>query len=119
MQNAQEVFDRIQETKRKIKDIRTFIKSKYEEVSEFVEIQEKKKKLNEKQKLITNEVDSHYPSEIQKLDDMKIDLDSDKEMLNDILLSKLMKGEEVELKDNPNREQLMLPIFAIKLVKKD
>ena len=119
MQNAQEIFDRIQETKRKIKDIRTFLKSKYKEVSEYVEIQDKKKTLNQKQKLITMEVDSHYPDEITKLEDMKIDLDSDKEMLNDILLTKLMKGEDVELKNNPNRDQMMLPIFAVKLVKKD
>lgn len=117
MMNAQGVFNRMQETKAKIKDIKSMLKQAYENVFEYVELSDEIKERNQKRRAVRASVDQQYPEDITHLEDLKIDLASDKELLNDILLSRMMKGEDIELHDNPDREQLLLPIFTAKLVR--
>lgn len=111
MQNAQAIYNKIQETKKKIKNIKSFLKDQYELVSEYNEIQEQLKTLRIKRKEIMCYVHQQYPEEFTQLEDLKIDLASDKELLNDIVLSKYMKGDNIEL-ENAYQQQV-LPLFSV------
>lgn len=70
-----------------------------------------------KRKLITNKVDAENPTIITKLEDLRIDLASDKELLNDIVLTGVMRGETVKLINN--YKQAMLPLFTVTMRKAD
>lgn len=113
MKNAQEVYDRIQNTKKEIKELKKTLTDQYEQVPEYLDIQEELKKQRAKRKLITNKVDAENPTIVTKLEDLKIDLASDKEMLNDIVVSTVMRGETVELQNQ--YQQAVLPIFTVTL----
>jgi len=111
MQNAQEVFNRIEKTKKEIKSIKKFLTEEYEQIPEYTKLSLEKIDLNNKIKQIKLNVDNKFYDEVTKLGDLKIDLKSDKELLADIILSKMFKGEEVELQNQ--YKQGVLPIFKV------
>lgn len=115
MQDIQEVFNRIQENKKKQKDIRAAYKEALKSQQELQEIEDKIKTLRERKKQIENTVKESFSSEFSKLDDLKIDLESDMVMLGDISLTKLMKGETVQVVDQYNNTYD--PLFSVKFKK--
>lgn len=115
MQNLQEIFARIQKTKKKQKDIRGAYKDALMNSAEYQDISEKIKNLRDKKKQIESAVRSDFSSEFTKLEDMKVDLESDYVLLSDIAMSKLMKGETVEVEDEYQNKYE--PIFSVKFKK--
>lgn len=87
------------------------LKEAYEQVPEYNELMEKRKANTARLKQVKEHVNQDYQSEVTKLEDLRIDLASDQELLNDIALSTMFKGETVEVKDT--YEQLYLPIFKV------
>lgn len=115
MANLQEIFNRLEETKRKQKEIRKMYKDALSNSSEYQEIAEKVKKLRDRRKQIEDSVRADFSGEFTKLDDYKIDIASDMELLSDAALTQLMKGETVEILDeNQNRYE---PVFSVKFKK--
>jgi len=115
MQDIQEIFNRMQEIKKKQKDIRSAYKESLEASLEYKEINDKIKTLRERKKQIENITKESFSAEFTKLDDFKIDLESDSVMLSDIALNKLMKGETVQVVDEYNNSYE--PLFTVKFKK--
>lgn len=115
MQDIQEIFNRIQEVKKKSKDIRAAYKDALAASGEYKEIDEKIKTLRERKKQIEQSVKSDFSGEFTKLEDYKVDLESDNTMLSDAALTKLMKGETVEVVDEYNNKYS--PEFSVKFKK--
>ena len=115
MQDIQEVFGRLQANKKKLKDLKTAYKDAMDGMFEYQEVLEKAKALREKKKQIENTVKQDFRNEFTQIDDLKIDIESDAELLNDIALTKIMKGETVSVKDE--YEQEFEPVFAVKFKK--
>jgi predicted nuclease with TOPRIM domain len=115
MQDIQEIFNHIQEIKKKSKDIRSAYKDALATSSEYQEINEKMKALRERKKQIETSIKADFSSELMKLDDYAVDLESDNTMLSDAALTKLMKGETVEVKDEYNNAYE--PVFSVKFKK--
>ena len=115
MQNLQEVFVRIRETKKKQKDIRSSYKEALAASQEYKEIKEKMDTLRARKKQLETTIKSDFSGEFTKLDDMKVDLESDNALLSDIAMSKLMKGETVEVEDEYNNKYE--PLFSVKFKK--
>jgi len=112
MQNLQEVFARIQQTKKKQKDIRSAYKDALLNSAEYQDIAEKIKTLRDRKKQIEGTVKGEFSSEFTKLDELRVDLESDNMLLSDIAMSKLMKGETVEVEDEfQNKYE---PLFTVK-----
>lgn len=99
MQNAQEVFNRIREMKKEQKDLRDMYKDALTQADEYEEIVEEIKTLREKKKQIETRIQAELGRAWEKFDDLKREVETEKEMLNDIALTTLMKGETVEVKD--------------------
>ena len=113
--NLQEVYNRINETKKKIKDIRGAYKDALAGTGSYQEIKEKIQALQMKKKQIEAGVKEGFSSELDKLDELNLDLKSDNMLLTDAAMSRLMKGETVELVDEyDNRYE---PEFSVRFKK--
>lgn len=115
MQNIQEIFARIQKNKKKMKDLKSSYSEALRTVQEYVDAMEKLKTLREKKKSIENTIRQDFANEFQQIEDLKIDLESDNEMLSDIALTQVMKGETVAVTDE--YEQNYEPVFQVKFKK--
>lgn len=115
MQDIQEIFNRIQQIKKQQKDLRNNYKDALNNSGEYAEINEKLRTLRERKKQIELSVKSDMGSDYTKLEDLKIDLESDMEMLSDMALTKMMKGETIEVKDEYDNKYE--PVFTVRFKK--
>ncbi len=99
MQNIQDVFNHIREMKKEQKDLRDMYKDALVQADEYEEIVEKITVLREKKKEIEARIQAQLGRAYEKLEDLKREVDTEKEMMNDIAISTLMKGETVLVKD--------------------
>ena len=99
MQNIQEIFNHIREMKKEQKDLRDMYKDALVQADEYEEIVEKITVLREKKKEIETRIQMQLGRAYEKLEDLKREVDTEKEMMNDIAISTLMKGETVIVKD--------------------
>ncbi len=97
--NIQDVFSKIREMKKEQKDIKDMYKDALAQADEYEEIVEKIKELREKKKQIETRIQGELGRAWDKLEDLKLEVESNKEMMNDIALTTLMKGETVMVKD--------------------
>lgn len=115
MQNVQEIFNRMQAIRKKQKDIRSAYKDALAASAEYVELSDKLKQMRERKKQIEAGVKQDFSGEFTKLDDYKIDLESDSTLLTDAVITKMMKGETVEIEDEYNNKYE--PVFSVKFKK--
>lgn len=115
MPKIQDVFNRIQETKNKQKELKAIYKDALANSFEYQDIADKIKKLKEKKKEIESAISSDFSSEFAKLDSIKLDLESDNLMLSDMALNHVMKGELIEIKDADDNKYE--PLFNVKFRK--
>ena len=104
MQNIQEVFNHIREMKKEQKDLRDMYKDALVQADEYEEIVEQIQVLREKKQAIEARIQLQLGRAYEKLEDLKHDVETEKEMMNDIALSTLMKGETVVVKDEWDNE---------------
>lgn len=104
MQNIQEVFNKIREMKKEQKDLRDMYKDALAQADKYDEIVEEIKVLREKKKEIETRIQNELGRAWEKLDDLKREVETEKEMMNDIAISTLMKGETVLVKDEWDNE---------------
>lgn len=115
MQDIQEVFRRVQENRKKLKDLRTAYKDALANVQEYSEIVEKAKTLRERKKQIEGTVKNDFASEFTQMEDIQIDIQSDMELMSDLAMTQLMKGETVQVTDE--YDQNYEPTFSVKFKK--
>jgi predicted nuclease with TOPRIM domain len=115
MVDIQEIFSRMQENKKKQKDLRTLYKDALDSSLEYKEVVDKLKALREKKKQIEETTKQQFTSEFNQLDAYKTDLESDLVLLSDAALSMMMKGEQVEVQDEYHNTYD--PIFVVKFKK--
>ena len=115
MVEVQEIFSRMQENKKKQKDLKSVYKDALETSLEYKEISDKIKALREKKKQIEENTKAQFTSEFNQLDAYKTDLESDLILLSDAALSLMMKGQSVEVQDEYHNTYD--PIFVVKFKK--
>lgn len=115
MQDLQEIYNRIKKNKEKQKKIKDSYKDALTNSAAYQEVAEKFKTIKAKKKQIEDEIKSQFNSEFVKLEDLKIDIESDAELLSDAALTKMMKGESVEIVDE--YENHYEPHFTVKFKK--
>jgi len=115
MPNLQEIFDRIKESQKKQKDLKDTFRDALASSAKYQEIAEKLNTIKEKKKSIEEEIKSSFNSEFNKLESVKLDIQTDKELLSDAALTSLMKGQTVEIHDQYDNEYE--PIFSVKFKK--
>lgn len=115
MSNLQEIFLRIRENKSEQKKLKEVYRDALSNSPSYKEVVDELNDLKVKKKQIESDIKAQFSSEFIRLEDMKIDLGSDLEMLSDIALTQLMKGETVKVKDEYDVEYD--PMFTVKFKK--
>ena len=95
--------------------MRDMYKDALAQADEYEEIVEEIKTLREKKKQIETRIQAELGRAWEKFDDLKREVETEKEMLNDIALTTLMKGETVEVKDE--FENAYEPIWKVNFKK--
>jgi flagellar motility protein MotE (MotC chaperone) len=111
----QEIFDRIQESKKEQKKIRDMYKQALDNSEEYQRTKKDLEKLKERKKTIENRIKDEYEKELQELENIKQSLADDNQLLSDVALNKISKGESVEVTDDKSTQYE--PIFTVKFRK--
>ena len=115
MKDIQEVFNKIEETKREQRSIKMAFKDALDNSPEYQDILDKLKKLKQQKKEIEDGAKADLGQQWDKLDLLKLHLKEDKEMLTDLAISTLMKGETVKITDKNHTEYE--PVFSVRFQK--
>jgi cell division FtsZ-interacting protein ZapD len=105
----------MQETKREQKQIRQQYKDSLENQHAYRELAEELKVMKEKKAAIEAEAKAEMGSQYEKLQSLAKDISLDKELMADVAISSLMKGDTVILKDKSGSEYE--PIFSVRFKK--
>jgi len=111
MKNLEEVYLRLQQNKREKKDLTQMMTDELSHSERYTELKEEIKGLREEMKAIQNEVKNNSSAEMAKIDELKIDIQSDMELLADIALNMYANREEVEIIDEI--DQKWYPQFKV------
>jgi len=99
MQNIQELFNHTREMKKERKDLRDMYKDALAQADEYEEIVEQIKQLREKKKAIEARIQQQLGRAYEKIEDLTTEIETTKEIMNDVAISTLMEGKTVEVSD--------------------
>ena len=115
MANIQQIFDRIQETKKEQKDLKSMYRDALSNSTSLQNIIDELKDMRLKKKEIEDSIKLDFSKELERLDTLKLDIENDSMLLSDAALTKVMKGEIIELTDQ--YENKYEPIFKVQFKK--
>jgi len=95
----QEIHNEISLAKKRCKEITSGFKDELAQHARYQELLEELQALKIEKKSIENSVREQTPREASELEDLKIDIKSNAELLSDLAYNLLMKNETVELVD--------------------
>lgn len=111
MKSVQDIFDRLQERKNQVKVVRRKYKEELAASTEYQHILEDTQKLREKKKKYEQVVREQAGAAFSKLDELALSIRQDSQMLSDVALTSIMKGERVEVKDSHSEYE---PVFTVR-----
>ena len=100
MATMQDMFAKIQATKKEMKVIKKAYRDALLNQSEYQDVTDQMKKLREQKKRIENETKDTFAKEFDKLNDLGVDLLAAEEKLSDMTLTAIAKGETVMVRDD-------------------
>lgn len=115
MQSLQEVFQRSQNHKKNLKDLKAQLREALASDGAYKGIAEQMKGLRERKKQIEQTTKEHFAGELLKMDELDMDISSDADMMMDIALSMLAKGERIEVTDTFGN--VFEPVFKVSFKK--
>lgn len=111
MKSVQEIFDRLQEKKRQVKVVRQKYKQELASSSEYQRVTDDLQKLREKKKKYEHSIREQAGASFSRIDELALAIRQDTQMLSDVALTSIMKGERVEVKDEHTEYE---PVFAVR-----
>ena len=115
MSTLNEVFKRLQEQQKVQRDLKKMYREALAVNGNYHEVLEELEALKIKKKQIESAVKSDLKEEFDKLEGLKLNIAGDKQMLSDIALTQLTKGEEVKVIDENQVEYE--PLFTVRFQK--
>lgn len=115
MSRLQDVFNRIQQTKKEQREIKSMYRDALTNSQRYQTVVEELKTLKEKKKKIEDSIKDEFRSEFNKLDTLKLDIENDNLLMSDLAINKLMKGETVEITDE--KDNKYEPAFSVRFKK--
>lgn len=117
MPSIQEAFDRISQIKKEQKNAKGAYRDALENSDNHRKISEELKSLREKKKQAETIIKKDLGDVYQKIEDLELELKGQKEMIGDIAISSLMKGDTVEVKDEYGN--FYEPVWSVKFKKNE
>ncbi len=111
MTDLNEIHARMRAAREEKKKVSEIFRDVFQQSKPYQDVLEKLKELKAKKAQLENEIRAGMKHEMEQLDRLKIDLQSDAILLSDAAMSKLMKGETVEIKDE--NDVKYEPVFKV------
>lgn len=115
MSQIQEIFDRLQKFKSEQKELKTMYRDALRNSAEHQKMSEELKVLRDNKKQVEAKVKEEFSKELDKIEVLGNEIMNDNQVLSDAVLSKMLKGENIEIKDEYETEYE--PIFSVKFKK--
>lgn len=104
MKKLQEVFNRIQESKKEQKELKSMVKDALTNSKQYQSILQEMSELKAKKKNIEDAINEEFSSEINKIEILKSEIENDSMIMSDMALNQLIKGESVKVVDSKGKE---------------
>ncbi len=115
MADLQSIFDRLKGKKAKRKDLQALYKEALGNSKTYQEILEDLVRLKDKKLRVEAAIRADFQNEFSQIDNLKLDIQSDEQLMTDMTISVIMKGEEVALTDEYNNKYE--PVFKVNFKK--
>ncbi len=112
MKTLQEIFDRLQEKRRQVSVIRKKYKEELATSGEYSRITDDLERLRAKKKQY--ELSLKQQAHFARADELSLAVRQDVQLLSDIALTSIMKGEPVAVKDDRGEYE---PVFSVRFRK--
>lgn len=116
MLSLETLHERLKAKKREKKEIMKAFKDELAHNPRHAQIVEQLSILKEEKKSIESQVWAGASKDAQKLDELTLDIKSDKELLSEVALNMYVKGETVEVIDQKTNERYV-PLFSVEMKK--
>lgn len=93
------VFARQKEQKRKMRDLKKMIRDGFANSKSYQETNDQLELLKKKKAQIEMAIREEYAAEIVQIDKLRLSIAQDGDLMTDMAVSQMMKGETVEVKD--------------------
>ncbi|MBI2578042.1 MAG: hypothetical protein HYV77_04405 [Candidatus Wildermuthbacteria bacterium] len=117
MQNPQDSFNRIQEAKKKKKEVQSAFRDALTNLADYQDITEKIKELQQKKKEIQQGVKKQFELDLAKLDRLKKEIMEETDRLSAMALVSLAKGEAILIVDK--QDIAYDPILTVRFKKSE
>lgn len=112
--SIQEIFDRLQDKKKQVSIVRRKYKEELATSVEYGHISDDMEKLRAKKKQYENSVKNQAGANFDRADELALAVKQDAQLLSDIVLTSIMKGERVEIKRDDVEYE---PVFTVRFRK--
>ncbi len=116
MPELQEVFDRVKGKKQERRKLKSTYADALATSKPYQDVVEQLKDLKAKKQGIEAEIQAQFESEMQEMERIKADIEADNQLLSDLALTTLMRGETVEVKD-AETDTAYEPVFSVRFKK--
>jgi hypothetical protein len=116
MKTVQEIFDRLQEKRRQVSVIRKKYQEELTSGAEYQRIREEMERLREKKKKYEAATKQQASANFARIDELALAIRQDTQLLSDVALTSVMKGDRIEVKDK-EREVEYEPVFTVRFRK--
>ncbi|HVM90406.1 MAG TPA: hypothetical protein VMU11_00730 [Verrucomicrobiae bacterium] len=115
MPDLNEIHARMRAKKDEKKKVSQLVKDVFDQSKPYQEVMDELKRLKAKRLQLQNEIRAGLMSEVEQIDKLALDLQTDAVLLSDIALNMMMKGETVELTDE--NDVKYEPVFKVSFKK--
>lgn len=113
--NLQEIFNRMQITKKDLKEIKGTYRDVLKGLQPYQDVAEELDKLKAKKKQMEQEIKNDSATDFAKMETLSLDIKTDQELLSDLSFNKIVAGEQIEVVDGQqNRYE---PVITVRFKK--
>lgn len=114
-QQLPDVFKRIQDLKKQQRDLKVIYRDALSTSGEYQEAREELEALKIKKKKIEISIQDSFKEEFNKLEGLKLNIAGDNQLLSDLALNQIMRGESIKITDENKVEYE--PVFNVRFKK--
>jgi hypothetical protein len=114
MKTVQEIFDRLQEKRKTVNVVRSKFKEELSASVEYGRIKEEMDRLRAKKKQYELSTKQQAGANFARIDELALAIRQDAQLLSDIALTAVMKGEPIAVKDERAQYE---PVFTVRFKK--
>lgn len=116
MPDIQEIFSRVQENQREVRDINRIKKDMLSSAAEYSDVVDELETLRARKKQIEEGIASQMSDKVERAERLKHEITDDRQLMADLALKNLISGQAVRVKGSSDEEYE--PLFSVRFRKK-